>query len=84
MKPTACVIAGMLRGFAGFSQLCLRYTNTAFIGVYNTTSEFTEVNLGFDGEFEEFFTGKFHKTQNGKVLLPTGECPAQMLIVSKD
>lgn len=60
------------------------YTNTAFIGVYNTTSQFTEVNLGFDGEFEEFFTGKFYKTQNGKVSLPTGECPAQMLIVSKE
>ena len=59
------------------------YTNTAFVGVYNTKSEFTEVNLGFDGEFEEFFSGKTYKTQNGKVVLPTGENPAQMLIVSK-
>ena len=60
------------------------YINSALVGVYNTANEFTEVNLGIDGEFEEFFSGKLYRTQNGKVTLPTGENPAQMLIVYKN
>lgn len=60
------------------------YLNSAFAGVYDTASEFVELDLGFDGEFEEFFSGKRYRTQNGKVILPTGENPAQMLIVAKE
>ena len=59
------------------------YTNAGFVGIYNTMNEFTEVDLGFDGEFEEFFSGKRYKSQNGRVTLPTGDQPAQMLIVHR-
>lgn len=57
------------------------FVNSKFFGVYNTRSEFSEIDLGFDGEFEEIFTGKVYKTQNGKITLPTGEYPAQMIVV---
>lgn len=57
------------------------YTNTGVLGIYNTKSEFTPVNVLKDGEFVEIFSGKTYKSENGRVLLPTGECPAQMLII---
>lgn len=55
------------------------YSDSAFIGVYNTKSEITSLTLGFDGEFEEIFSGKMYKTENGKVTFNTGENPANML-----
>ena len=32
-------------------------------------------------EYTELFSGKVYKTQNKKILLPTDECPAQMLVL---
>ena len=57
------------------------YVNSAFAGVYNTKSEKTVITLPYDGEFTEIFSGKTYKTENKKVTLPTGENPAQMLII---
>jgi hypothetical protein len=55
------------------------FVNSNFIGVYNTRNENTTVFVKEDGEFTEIFSGKKYKSENGKVILPTGECPAQML-----
>lgn len=60
---------------------CAVFVNSGFIGVYNTRSEETVVDLGFDGEYKELFTNKMYKTRNGRITLPTGEHPAQMLII---
>ena len=57
------------------------YINDAVAGVYNTNAAFTELTLPKDGEYMELFSGKIYKTQNKKVVLPTDECPAQMLIL---
>ena len=58
------------------------FVNSGFVGVYNTKDEFTEVILKEDGEFTEIFSEKTYKTKNRKIMLPTGKCPAQMLILS--
>ncbi len=55
------------------------YINDAFLGVYNTGAEETLVTLKEDGEYEEIFSGKIYCTKDKKILLPTGESPAQML-----
>ena len=57
------------------------YINDTVAGVYNTNAAFTELTLPEDGEYMELFSGKIYKTQNKKVVLPTDECPAQMLIL---
>jgi hypothetical protein len=60
------------------------YVNSGFVGVYNTKSEFTEVKVPFDGEFTEIFSGERYKSHNGSVTLPTGKCPAQMLVIEEN
>ena len=57
------------------------YVNSLVAGVYNTKSEETVITLPFDGEFTEIFSGIRYKTENRKITLPTGENPAQMLIL---
>ena len=57
------------------------YVNSLVAGVYNTKSEETTITLPFDGEFTEIFSGIRYKTENRKITLPTGENPAQMLII---
>ena len=57
------------------------YINDTVAGVYNTGAATTELTLKADGEYTELFSGKVYKTKNKKVLLPTDECPAQMLIL---
>ncbi len=57
------------------------YINSRVYGVYNTKSEFTTITLKEDGEFVEFFSGKRYKSENKTVTLPTGENPAQMLVL---
>jgi len=57
------------------------YVNSLVAGVYNTKNEETTITLPFDGEFTEIFSGKTYKTENKKVTLPTGENPAQMLLL---
>jgi len=57
------------------------YVNSGFAGVYNTHDSETVITLPYDGEFEELFSGKKYKTENRRVVLPTGECPAQMLVL---
>ncbi len=59
------------------------FVNSGVLGVYNTRNEYTEVKVPYDGEFEEIFSGKIYKSANGKVLLPTGKCPAQMLLLGE-
>jgi hypothetical protein len=50
-------------------------------GIYNTLADKTEIILKEDGEYTELFSGKVYKTRDKKITLPTGECPAQMLIL---
>lgn len=57
------------------------YINDTVAGVYNTGAATTEITLKEDGEYTELFSGKTYKTQNKKILLPTDECPAQMLVL---
>ena len=57
------------------------YINDTVAGVYNTGAATTELTLKADGEYTELFSGKVYKTENKKILLPTDECPAQMLIL---
>jgi len=57
------------------------YVNDTVVGVYNTGAEETEVTLVRDGEYEEIFSGKIYRTRNRKISLPTGQSPAQMLIL---
>ena len=57
------------------------YINDTVAGVYNTGAATTEITLKADGEYTELFSGKVYKTENKKVLLPTDECPAQMLVL---
>jgi hypothetical protein len=57
------------------------YINDTVAGVYNTGAATTEITLKADGEYTELFSGKVYKTRDKKITLPTGECPAQMLIL---
>jgi len=57
------------------------YVNSTFAGVYNTGAEETVITLKKDGEYKELFSGKIYKTENKKITLPTGESPAQMLVL---
>jgi hypothetical protein len=57
------------------------YIDDCVAGVYNTSAEKTVLTLKEDGEYKELFSGKVYKTENRKVALPTGECPAQMLVL---
>ena len=57
------------------------YINSGVVGVYNTRNTKTVVSLREDGEYTEIFSGKTYRTDNKKITLPTGECPAQMLIL---
>ncbi len=59
------------------------YVNTLVYGVYNTKNEETTITLPFDGEFTELFSDIVYKTKDKKIVLPTGENPAQMLVLSK-
>ncbi len=59
------------------------FVNSGVLGVYNTRNEFTEVKVPFDGCFEEIFSGIKYQSKDGKVLLPTGKCPAQMLLIEE-
>ena len=55
------------------------YVNSALAGVYNTKADFTVINLPSGGEYEEIFSGERYSTEDGKITLPTGKSPAQML-----
>ena len=57
------------------------YINDTVAGVYNTNAAFTEITLPADGEYTELFSGKTYRTENRKIVLPTDECPAQMLVL---
>ena len=57
------------------------YINDTVAGVYNTSAVTTEITLKTDGAYTELFSGKVYKTENKKILLPTDECPAQMLVL---
>lgn len=57
------------------------YVNSGVVGVYNTKDAFTTVTLPKDGTYTELFSGKQYTTSNKKITLPTGESPAQMLII---
>ena len=57
------------------------YIDDTVAGVYNTSAEKTTLTLKADGEYKELFSGITYKTENKKVTLPTGECPAQMLVL---
>ena len=57
------------------------YVNSGCVGVYNTKDAFTTVTLPAEGTFRELFTGKIYSTKNKEITLPTGESPAQMLIL---
>jgi hypothetical protein len=57
------------------------YINDLVAGIYNTLADKTEIILKEDGEYTELFSGKVYKTRDKKITLPTGECPAQMLIL---
>ena len=57
------------------------YINDTVAGVYNTNAATTQITLKADGEYTELFSGKVYRTQDKKILLPTDECPAQMLIL---
>ena len=57
------------------------YINSTFVGVYNTKAETTTVTLPEDGTYTELFSGKQYTTNKKQVTLPTGETPAQMLIL---
>jgi len=59
------------------------FINSGFAGVYNTRSEFTTLTLKEDGAYTELFSGKVYKTENRQVVLPTGQCPAQMLVLTE-
>ena len=49
----------------------------------NTWAVVKQIMKNLDGEFEEIFSGIKYKSEGGKVLLPTGTCPAQMLIIEE-
>jgi hypothetical protein len=57
------------------------YVNETFAGVYNTGAEETVITLKKDGEYKELFSGKVYKSVDKKITLPTGECPAQLLVL---
>ena len=57
------------------------YVNSGVVGVYNTKDAVTTVTLPADGTYTELFSGKTYTTQNRQIVLPTGESPAQMLII---
>lgn len=57
------------------------YVNSSCVGVYNTRDAFTTVTLPADGTYGEIFSGKMYTSQNKQITLPTGESPAQMLIL---
>lgn len=59
------------------------FVNEGFTGVYHTGSEETAVHVREDGIYEEIFSGRLFRAENGTVVLPTGEHPAQMLILKK-
>ena len=56
------------------------FVNESFTGVYNTLSEKTPVFMRRAGVYREIFTDTLYRTEDGVILLPTGEHPAQMLI----
>ena len=79
---------GVLRAVAKMSDVHIyaedgvyTYVNDTVVGVYNTGAEETEITLRADGEYEEIFSGRLYKTRNRRITLPTGECPAQMLLI---
>ena len=57
------------------------YVNSGFAGVYKTYDKETVISLLYDGEFSELFSGKKYKTKEQKIVLPTGECPAKVLVL---
>lgn len=57
------------------------YIDDCVAGVYNTSAEKTTLTLKADGEYKELFSGITYKTENKRVTLPTGKCPAQMLVL---
>lgn len=57
------------------------YIDDCVAGVYNTSAEKTTLTLKADGEYKELFSGITYKTENRRVTLPTGKCPAQMLVL---
>jgi hypothetical protein len=59
------------------------YVNRGFAGVYNTASEYTEIDLARSGRYKEIFTDRLYSTEDGKITLPTGESPAQMLVLEE-
>lgn len=56
------------------------YVNSGFAGVYNTKDAVTTITMPKDGSYKELFSGKIYTTVNKQIDLPTGECPAQMLV----
>lgn len=57
------------------------YINSTFVGVYNTKDAFTTVTFPAEDTYRELFSGKTYTTQNKQIILPTGESPAQMLVL---
>ncbi len=60
------------------------YVNSGFVGVYNTKDAVTVVTLPKDCTCSELFSGKTYTTYNRQIQLPTGESPAQMLVLIDD
>ena len=56
------------------------FVNSTFYGIYNTLAQETEMVLPKAGKYKEIFSGKIYETADGKITLPTGTQPAQMLI----
>ena len=50
-------------------------------GVYNAGAATTEITLKADADHTELFSSKVYKTENKKIILPTDECPTQMLVL---
>lgn len=60
------------------------YVNSGFAGVYNTKDAVTVVTLPKDCTCTELFSGKTYTTHDRQIALPTGESPAQMLVLIDD
>ncbi len=59
------------------------FINSGCIGIYNTRSEYTEVKVPKSCNYTELFNGKTYTPNEGKIILPTGISPAQMLIAEE-
>ena len=60
------------------------FVNSGCIGVYNTKSEYTEIKVPKNGIYRELFSKETYSVNNGRVILPTGASPAQMLVMEEE